>query len=377
MQKFIIIPDSFKGTISSSNVAGIMKSSLKKHFPHSDIISIPVADGGEGSVDAFISALDGDKVNTICSGPYFEKIHAYYGLIDEGKTAVIEMAASAGLPLVGNKKDPSKTTTYGTGEMIRDALDRGVKKIIIGLGGSSTNDAATGCLSALGIKFLDKDREAFIPRGESLDLIKGIDVSGLDHRIKETKIEVMCDIDNPLYGRNGAAYIFGPQKGASEDMVKKLDSNLRYFSKITKDFLDIDLKDLPGAGAAGGMGYGIASYLSGNLKMGIDIVLDAVNFDQHLKDTDMVFTGEGNLDSQSLSGKVVIGISRRCKKENVPVIAVVGGVSDDINAVYDEGVTSVFSINRRPEPFGVSRHSTKENLAFTMDNIVNILNLKV
>lgn len=375
MKKFIILPDSFKGTISSEGVANIMKKSIEKHFPKANIVSVPIADGGEGSVDAFLSALNGDRVDIVCTGPYFEKMNAYYGLIDEGKTAVIEMAASAGLPLVGNKKDPSKTTTFGTGEMIRDALGRGVKKIIIGLGGSSTNDAAAGCLSALGVNFLDKDNKAFIPRGESLNLIKGVDISGLDKRIENTEIEVMCDIDNPLYGKNGAAYVFAPQKGADRDMVESLDANLKYFSNITKEFLDIDLKDLPGAGAAGGMGYGIASYLGGNLKMGIDIVLDAVNFDENLKDTDIVFTGEGNLDSQSLSGKVVIGISRRCKKENVPVIAVVGGVSDNIGSVYDEGVTSVFSINRRPEPFDVSRHKTEDNLSFTMDNIVRILKL--
>lgn len=377
MQKFIILPDSFKGTISSIGVANVMKSSIKNHFPEAEIISIPVADGGEGSVDAFLSALDGDRIDIICSGPYFEKINAYYGLIDNGNTAVIEMASAAGLPLVGDRKDPSKTTTYGTGEMIRDALGRGVKKIIIGLGGSATNDAATGCLSALGVKFLNKDNMVFIPTGESLDLIKGIDLSGLDKRISKTDIEVMCDIDNPLYGENGAAYIFGPQKGADVAMVKSLDSNLKYFSKITEEYLNLDLKDLPGAGAAGGMGYGIASYLGGSLKMGIDIVLDTVNFDQNLKDTDIVFTGEGNLDSQSLSGKVVIGISRRCKKANVPVIAVVGGVSDDIESVYEEGVTSIFSINRRPESLDISKHNTKENLAFTMDNIIRILNLNI
>ncbi|NLC65720.1 MAG: glycerate kinase [Clostridium sp.] len=377
MQKFIILPDSFKGTISSIGVANVMKSSIKSHFPEAEIISIPVADGGEGSVDAFLSALDGDRIDMVCSGPYFEKINTYYGLIDNGNTAVIEMASAAGLPLVGDRKDPSKTTTYGTGEMIRDALGRGVKKIIIGLGGSSTNDAAAGCLSALGVKFLNKDNKVFIPTGENLNLIEGIDLSGLDKRIEKTDIEVMCDIDNPLYGENGAAYIFGPQKGADVAMVKFLDSNLKYFSKITEEYLHLDLKDLPGAGAAGGMGYGIASYLGGNLKMGIDIVLDTVDFDQNLKDTDMVFTGEGNLDSQSLSGKVVIGISRRCKKANVPVIAVVGGVSDDIESVYEEGVTSVFSINRRPESLDISKHNTKENLAFTMDNIIRILKLNL
>lgn len=377
MQKFIILPDSFKGTISSIGVANVMKSSIKSHFPEAEIISIPVADGGEGSVDAFLSALDGDRIDMVCSGPYFEKINTYYGLIDNGNTAVIEMASAAGLPLVGDRKDPSKTTTYGTGEMIRDALGRGVKKIIIGLGGSSTNDAAAGCLSALGVKFLNKDNKVFIPTGENLNLIEGIDLSGLDKRIEKTDIEVMCDIDNPLYGENGAAYIFGPQKGADVAMVKFLDSSLKYFSKITEEYLHLDLKDLPGAGAAGGMGYGIASYLGGNLKMGIDIVLDTVDFDQNLKDTDMVFTGEGNLDSQSLSGKVVIGISRRCKKANVPVIAVVGGVSDDIESVYEEGVTSVFSINRRPESLDISKHNTKENLAFTMDNIIRILKLNL
>ena len=377
MQKFIILPDSFKGTISSIGVANVMKSSIKSHFPEAEIISIAVADGGEGSVDAFLSALDGDRIDMVCSGPYFEKINTYYGLIDNGNTAVIEMASAAGLPLVGDRKDPSKTTTYGTGEMIRDALGRGVKKIIIGLGGSSTNDAAAGCLSALGVKFLNKDNKVFIPTGENLNLIEGIDLSGLDKRIEKTDIEVMCDIDNPLYGENGAAYIFGPQKGADVAMVKFLDSSLKYFSKITEEYLHLDLKDLPGAGAAGGMGYGIASYLGGNLKMGIDIVLDTVDFDQNLKDTDMVFTGEGNLDSQSLSGKVVIGISRRCKKANVPVIAVVGGVSDDIESVYEEGVTSVFSINRRPESLDISKHNTKENLAFTMDNIIRILKLNL
>lgn len=371
MKKAVFIPDSFKGTLSSAEICSIMAAAVLRHFPDCEVHSIPVADGGEGSVDAFLTALGGEKIYTQVSGPYLEPMQAFYGLI--GSTAVIEMAACAGLPLVGDRKNPSLTSTYGVGELMGHALDKGAKKIIMGLGGSATNDGGCGAAAALGVKFLNAAGESFIPTGGTLKDIAAIDMSGLDPRLAETEIITMCDIDNPMYGENGAAYIFGPQKGADEAMVKELDAGLRHLGEIIKRDLGLDLTAIPGGGAAGAMGVGMAAYFGSRLQMGIEAVLDTVGFDTLAADADIIFTGEGKIDSQSLRGKVVIGLARRAKKLGVPVIAVVGGAELEMQPAYDEGVSAIFTINRLPMDLKESAKYSAQNLGFVMDNILRIL----
>ena len=370
MKKVILIPDSFKGTMSSIEICSIMKEQIKKYYPKCDVLSIAVADGGEGSVEAFLSSLGGEKVYKEVTGPYWgEKVRAYYGILPDN-TAVIEMAQASGLPLVGERKNPSKTTTYGVGELILDALERGSKKIILGLGGSATNDAACGLASALGVKFFNLDGNSFIPTGENLDRIEKIDLSYIDARVKKTPIITMCDIDNPFYGPDGASYVYGPQKGATPSMVEDLDKKMKKLASLIKRDFNIDLQKIPGSGAAGGMGGGMVAFFSSKLQMGIETVLEIVKFDSLLSDADYVFTGEGRLDSQSLRGKVVIGVARKAKEKNVPVVAIVGDIADNIESVYREGVSAIFSINRVALPYSEQKKRAKSDLALTMDNLM-------
>ena len=372
--KFLLIPDSFKGTLSSEQICGLLRKRIARHFPEADTVSIPVADGGEGYVDAFLTALGGEKRYLTVKNPFFEDMEAYYGLIDNGETAVIEMAACAGLPLAEVRRDPRITTTYGVGQLLADAAKQGVKRIIMGLGGSATNDAGCGAAAAAGVKFYNAHGEVFIPTGGTLCEVANIDLSGLDEAVKAVEIVTMCDIDNPMYGTNGAAYIFAPQKGADPDMVKELDDGLRHLAAVMADKLGADYPDTPGAGAAGAMGMGMMVFFGSRLQMGIQTVLDVVNFEQLAADCDYVITGEGKLDSQSLRGKVVIGVAQRSQKLDKPVIAIVGGAEDAQAAeAYDMGVTAVFPINRLPLDFSVSRHHSEENLKYTADNIMRLL----
>ena len=282
---------------------------------------------------------------------------SYYGLINEGKTAVIEMASCAGLPLVEDRKDPRKTTTYGVGQLILAAAESGVEKIIVGLGGSSTNDGGCGAAAAVGVKFYDKDGKAEI--------------------LNKVEIVTMCDIDNPMYGPTGASHIFGPQKGADEAMVLELDEGIKNLSRAITEAIGKDISEVPGTGAAGAMGAGMIAFFGSRLQMGIQTVLDTVKFDEMISDADYIITGEGKLDSQSLRGKVVIGIAERAKKQDKNVIAVVGGADDaEIDKAYEMGVTAVFPINRLPQDFSISRHHSKENLAYTVDNVLRLIAAK-
>jgi glycerate kinase len=373
MKKFILIPDSFKGTMSSAEICSIMKERIKAYYPRAEVISIPVADGGEGSVDSFLAAAGGRKIVVPAKGPYMEDMEGFYGLLDGGAAAVIEMAACAGLPLAGNKLHPDKTTTYGVGQLIADAAKRGCKKIIVGLGGSATNDFGAGAAAAAGVRFFDGDGKEFVPVGGTLSRIARIEKSGVPAELAAAEIITMCDIDNPLCGPAGAAHVFGPQKGADPGMVEFLDGQLKAVSETVIRELGIDVSALPGAGAAGGMGGGMAAFFGSRLQMGIETVLDTVNFDALLPGTDMVFTGEGKIDTQSLRGKVVIGVARRAKKQNIPVIALVGDIGDHIEGAYDEGVSAVFSINRRAIPFEEARTRCKGDLDLTVDNLLRFL----
>lgn len=373
MKKIVLIPDSFKGTMSSAEICEIMKQAISK-YSDAEVISVPVADGGEGSVDAFLAALGGEKINVTVKNPYMEDMDAFYGIIDNGHTAVIEMAACAGLPLVSDRLNPLKTTTYGVGQLVADALSKGCRKIIMGLGGSCTNDGGCGCAAALGVKFKDKDGNYFIPVGETLKDIVSIDKSDILPILSKTQITVMCDIDNPLYGKNGAAFVFGPQKGADRNQVIALDNGLINLAEIISKDLDIDIDTLAGAGAAGGMGAGMVAFLDGKLQMGIDTVLDTVRFNELIKDADLVISGEGKIDTQSIRGKVVIGVASRTKKADCPLVAVVGDIGDDIEEAYEKGVSAIFSINRVAVDFSKAKLRAKDDLRLTVENIFRFTN---
>ncbi len=370
MRKVILIPDSFKGTMSSSEICQIMRFVILEHYPDCEVVSIPVADGGEGSVDAFLDAVGGKKVYKEVTGPYpGEKVQGYYGILPDN-VAVIEMAAAAALPMVGDRKNPAKTTTYGVGELMIDAARKGVRKIILGLGGSATNDAACGLASACGISFYNAKGEKFTPLGESMDEVARIDTSTMDEELKKIEIVTMCDIDNPFYGPEGAPAIYGPQKGADEEMVKVLDQKMRVLSEVMKRDCGVDVQSIPGSGAAGGMGGGMAAYFKSKLQMGIETVLETVHFDDLLEGTDFVYTGEGKIDGQSLRGKVVIGVARKAKAKGVKVIAIVGDIGDDIENAYKEGVTGIFSTNRVAVPYKEARPRAKSDLRLTVDNLL-------
>ncbi len=373
MSKFLLIPDSFKGTMSSEEICAIMEKAIRKNQPEADIITIPVADGGEGSVDAFLRAMGGEKINVTVKGPFFEEMEAFYGMIDQGRIAVIEMAACAGLPLVEGKADPRMTTTYGVGQLMEDAVRRGCRKIIMGLGGSCTNDAGTGAAAALGVVFRDKSGKSFIPVGGTLSEIEHVDTSGLLPGLKGIELVAMCDIDNPLYGEKGAAYVFSPQKGATPEVVKELDEGLRHLDQVLQKDLGLALAEVKGAGAAGGMGCGMVAFFGAALQMGIETVLDTVRFDEMLQGADYVISGEGKIDSQSIRGKVVIGIAKRTKKAKVPLIAVVGDIGDGIEEAYEQGVSGIFSINRVAVEYKDARLRAKEDLYLTVDNLMRFL----
>lgn len=373
MKKVLLIPDSFKGTMSSSEICSIMEERIHAYCPSAEVISIPVADGGEGSVDSFLSAMQGEKVWVTVKGPYMEDLQAFYGLVDGGATAVIEMAACAGLPLVGDRLCAEKTTTYGVGQLMEHAIRSGCKKLVVGLGGSATNDLGTGAAAALGVRFLDADGNSFVPVGETLSKIHMIDKSSLLPELKQVEIITMCDIDNPLYGPNGAAYVFAPQKGADLAMVEFLDGQLHAAADTIREQLDVDVAQLPGAGAAGGMGGGMVAFFGSRLQMGIETVLDTVGFDRLLEGADLVFSGEGKIDFQSLRGKVVIGVARRTKKQGVPLIAVVGDIGDHIEGAYEEGVSAIFSINRVAVPFSEAKKRSKNDMSLTMDNLMRFI----
>ena len=372
MRKLIFIPDSFKGSLSSAQVCECMRRAAEVEAPHAKCIAIPVADGGEGTVDAFLSAVGGQRIHMTATGPWGEKVSCYWGKLSE-KTAVVEMAATAGLPLVGDNKNPEKTTTFGVGEMIKAALDAGAEEIILGLGGSATNDGGCGAAAALGVRFLNEKGKAFIPGGETLKKIAKIDCEPARNLLSGKRLRVMCDIDNPLCGRQGAAAVFGPQKGADASMVDRLDAGLAHLAKIALRDTGKDMLYIPGAGAAGGMGGGMAVLLGGEMQMGIETVLDVTGFDQMLKGVDAVFTGEGRLDGQSLRGKVVVGVARRCFQHHVPCIAVVGGVEGNADGAYAQGVTAVAPICRKPMPLKDAIARSEDNLFATMRDVLRMM----
>ena len=369
MSKWVLVPDSFKGTMSSQEICAIMKEELLRRLPEAEIVSVPVADGGEGSVDAFLSAMGGWRVEVPCTGPDFRPITGFYGHLAGRDTAVVEMAAAAGLPLMEGRLCAEGTTTYGVGELILEAIRNGAKRLIVGLGGSATNDGGCGCAAALGVRFLDGTGTPFIPVGGTLNQICRIDLSGRSPLLDGVEFVTMCDIDNPLCGPEGASAVFGPQKGATPALVQELDHNLHHLAEVIRQDLGAEIEHLPGAGAAGGMGGGMVAFLGSRLQMGIETVLDTVEFEHLLTGATAVLTGEGRIDGQSLRGKVVIGVAQRAKRAGVPVIAVVGDVEPGAEAAYDQGVAAIFSTNRRAVPWAQAKQTAKADMRSVMADL--------
>lgn len=368
--RFVMVPDSFKGTAGSREICEVMCETARARFPGCEADALPVADGGEGSVDAFIAACGGRRVEIRAEGPFFEPVDAFYGML--GDTAVIEMAACAGLPLAAGRLDVRRATTFGVGRLIGDAVDRGARRVIVGLGGSATIDGGCGAACALGAKFFDADGREFVPSGGSLSRVTRVDVSGMKD-LGGVEIVAMCDVDAPVCGPNGAARVFGPQKGADEDAIRETDAGLGVLCGVVRRDLGIELSDMPGGGAAGGMGAGMRAFFGAELRPGIETVLDISRFDERARGADLVLTGEGRLDSQSLRGKVVAGVGRRCARLGVPVVAIVGGAGEGAEAIYDAGISAVFTTNRLPQDLAAQAPRTLENIAFAVDNALRLI----
>ncbi len=348
MDKILIAPDSFKGNLTALEVAENIERGILSIISDVEVVKVPMADGGEGTVQSLVDATKGRFIYKEVTGPIGEPVRAQFGILGDGRRAVIEMATASGLPLVPyDKRDPSKTTTYGTGELIKAALDEEVEELIIGIGGSATNDAGVGMAQALGVKFLDDNGDEVGAGGGELAKIESIDMSGLDSRIEEIDIKVACDVTNPLYGPEGASCIYASQKGADLEMVKELDNNLYHFAMIVNRELNKDIQNIPGAGAAGGLGAGLVAFLGAQLKAGIEIVLEANRFTEKLEGVDLVITGEGQLDSQTINGKTPIGVARAAKEYDIPVIAIAGNIDDDVDKVLKDEIDAVFSTNQR------------------------------
>ncbi|WP_312664351.1 glycerate kinase [Pantoea sp. CTOTU49201] len=343
--KIVIAPDSYKESLSALEVASAIEAGFREIFPEADYVKIPVADGGEGTVEAMVAATQGNIVRLTVTGPLGKPVEAFYGLSGDERTAFIEMAAASGLELVpAAQRDPLITTSFGTGELIKDALDRGVDHIIIGIGGSATNDGGSGMMQALGAQLLDEHGKEIAYGGGALPQLAHIDIGQLDARIKECRFEVACDVSNPLTGEKGASAIFGPQKGATPELVQQLDKALEHYATLIHRDLDIDVLHIDGGGAAGGMGAALHAFCQAELRSGIEIVTEALGLAEQVKDADLVITGEGRIDSQSINGKVPIGVAKVAKQFNKPVIGIAGSLTADVGVVHQHGLDAVFSV---------------------------------
>ena len=372
--KILVAMDSFKGSLSAQEACDAVEKGIKAIDDNIEVIKKPIADGGEGTVKTLVNALNGKIVNLIVSDPLFRKIEGYYGIINKN-TAIMEMAISSGLTLLKNiDRNPLFTTTFGLGEMIKHALDKGIKSFVIGIGGSATNDAGIGMLDALGMKFYDKDKNLLKPIGKSLRSIYSIDYQHFDERIKNCNFLIACDVNNPLFGENGAAYIYGPQKGASNREVIELDLGLMNFSECAKKYFKIDKSLEQGAGAAGGLGYAFSSFMQASLKPGIEIVMETLNLEKIIPQVDLIITGEGKIDEQSKMGKVLSGIDKLGFKFQVPVIALAGSINDNLS-LKNIGITSAFSITNGAMTLeeAIDKKGTKIRLERISSEIINLL----
>ena len=371
--KIVIAPDSFKGTNSALNVARAIERGIRRVAPEIEAVIVPIADGGEGTVEAVLTAAGGELRDVEVVGPLGERRMAQFGVMSGGR-AVIEMAAASGLPLVpDDKRNPLVTTTYGTGQLIKAALDAGCREVLIGIGGSATNDGGMGMAQALGASFRDAAGRELGAGGAELERLVDIDVSGLDRRVAETRITVACDVDNPLCGERGASAIYGPQKGATPEMIRRLDAALRSFAGVVKRRLVKDVIDLPGAGAAGGLGAGLMVFADGKLTAGINAILDIVRFDELLGGVDLVITGEGKLDAQTAFGKVPVGVARRVKPHGIPVVAIAGDIGKGSEAVYAMGIDAVVSTVDRAMPLAEALAESRRALEDCGERVMRLL----
>jgi len=372
MHKYVLIPDSFKGTLSARDFCAVAREAIGRADPGAQVLPIPLADGGEGTVEAFLAACGGRRIDCPCTGPYGGTAPGFYGLLPDG-TAVVELAAAAGLPLAGTDLHPADATTYGVGQLLLHAARRGARRLLLGLGGSATNDGGCGAAAALGAEFLDAEGRAFVPTGGTLTQIAHIRMKGLRETLAGAEVTVMCDIDNPLCGPAGAAAVFGPQKGADAAMVARMDAGLRHLAETLEKDVGMEVLTLAGGGSAGGFGAGAAAFFGGQLRMGIDVVLDLTDFDRKCRGASLVITGEGHLDSQSLRGKTVVGVARRARALGVPAAALVGGCETALEAVYAEGVSGVFPIHPALCTWPQAAARTEEDLRFTMGNLLRFM----
>lgn len=375
MTKYVVAPDSFKESMTAKEVCDAMEKGIKKADSAAEVIKVPMADGGEGTVDSLVDATHGQRVIVEVTGPLGNKISAYYGILGNGTTAVIEMAKASGLEIVEKKKrNPMITTTFGTGELIRDALDHNVKEIIIGLGGSSTNDGGSGMAQALGAKLLDQHKHQIPFGGGNLDKLDKIDISALDTRLQDTKIILASDVTNPLIGKDGASRVFGLQKGATPEMVEKLENNLQHYAEIVKRDLNKDVASLSGAGAAGGLGAGLMAFTTCKIRQGVDIAIEVTKLEEKIRDADYVFTGEGGTDFQTKFGKTPYGVAKLGKKYHKPVISLAGYLGEGIDSLYSEGFTAIFGIIPGACDLSTALKNGPSNVARTTENIVRLLN---
>ncbi|WP_318444178.1 glycerate kinase [Photobacterium leiognathi] len=371
--KIIIAPDSYKECLTAMEVATAIENGFRQVIPNAEYIKLPMADGGEGTVQSLVDASNGTIIEHSVTGPLGEQVNGFFGLMGDGKTAIIEMAAASGLHLVSPElRNPMLTTSFGTGELILAALDKGVEHIIVGIGGSATNDGGIGMAQALGVRFLDENNKQISYSGGALDRLHRIDISNIDPRLVSVKLEVACDVDNPLCGEKGASQVFGPQKGATPEMVTQLDNNLAHYAEIIKRDLGKDVKDMAGAGAAGGMGAALLGLFNAQLRPGIEIVMDAVNLADVLQDADLVITGEGRIDSQTIHGKTPIGVARAAKRFNKPVIGIAGSLSYDCNVVHEHGIDAVFSVVPRSVSLAEALAEAAINVELTARNVAAI-----
>ncbi len=374
MTKYVVAPDSFKESMTAKEVCDAMEKGIKEADSAAEVIKVPMADGGEGTVDSLVDATHGQRVIVEVTGPLGNKISAYYGILGNGTTAVIEMAKASGLEIVEKKKrNPMITTTFGTGELIRDALDHNVKEIIIGLGGSSTNDGGSGMAQALGAKLLDQNNHQIPFGGGNLDKLDKIDISNLDSRLQDVKIILASDVTNPLIGKEGASRVFGLQKGATPEMVEKLENNLQHYAKIVKRDLNKDVASLSGAGAAGGLGAGLMAFTTCEMRQGVDIAIEVTKLEEKIRDADYVFTGEGGTDFQTKFGKTPYGVAKLGKKYHKPVISLAGYLGEGIDSLYSEGFTAIFGIIPGACDLSTALKNGPSNVTRTTENIVRLL----
>ncbi len=376
--KIILAPDSFKGSLTSMEVAEAMEAGIRRVLPDADCIRIPMADGGEGTVQSLLDSVGGDLISCNVRGPSGQTVEAEYGMLATGNTAVIEMAAASGLALAqGSGRNPLLTTSYGTGELIRDALDRGARKIILGIGGSATNDGGTGMAQALGVVFRDADGRIITQDGAGgmLHRIESVDLDGLHPALRQAQILVACDVENPLTGENGAARVFAPQKGADAAMVETLDDNLKYLAGVIERELGVDVDPIPGAGAAGGMGAGLLVFAGAELQRGIEIICKSTSIEKHLRNADLVLTGEGRVDFQTAFGKTPAGIAQFAGKHGVPVVAIGGGLADDAREVFNHGISGLEPAIARDISLNEALANSRDYIANASERVIRLINI--